>query len=110
MALVPLDQAAAHLRIAFDVATPDPDLTLKAAQAEAIILAYCATTTYWRDLVSTWNTTTAPPAVIAAILLELGELWRFRGDDPEAPPRWEGTDLHPAIIGLLRRARDPVVQ
>jgi hypothetical protein len=48
-----------------------------------------------------------------AILLEVGELWRFRGDDTEVPERWTPDtgviDLAPAILGLLRRVQPMVI-
>jgi|SRR5215471_1474738 len=115
-ALVTLTQAQAHLRlpVTTDTDTSDPDLVLKRDQAQQIIVGYCATTAYWKDQVLTWtDPTTVPFEVHAAILLQLGELWRFRGDDREGegPARdHEWGDLSPTIVSLLRRTRDPVVQ
>ena len=111
-ALVTLDQAKQHLHIVMPAGDPDePDLQLKLAQAQAIIIDYCNTTTYWRALTATWTSATVPEPVTAAILLELGELWRFRGDDlhDEGPPHEAGLDLSPVIVSLLRRTRDPVL-
>jgi hypothetical protein len=51
------------------------------------------------------------PIVQAAILLELGELWRFRGDDTDAQSAGQDArelgQLSPTITNLLRRYRDP---
>ena len=110
--LVTLTQAKDHLRLAFPAGDPrDADLQLKLATAEAAILDYCNTTETWRAVTATWDAVTVPRQVSAAILLLVGELWRFRGDDaaPEAPTRDPLTDFSPQVCGLLRRTRDPVL-
>jgi len=110
--LVTLQQAKDHLRLAFAEGDPrEADLQLKLAAAEAAILDYCNTTDAWRTVTGDWAAATAPRQVIAAILLLVGELWRFRGDDgaPEIPARDPLTDFSPQICGLLRRTRDPVL-
>jgi|SRR5262245_40776291 len=114
MALVRLTQAQAHLRlpVTTDADTSNPDLVLKLAHAEAVILDYCNATEYWRGITAAWtNDMTVPKQVHAAILLQLSELWRFRGDDrhDEGPQHEAGVDLSPVIVSLLRRTRDPVV-
>ena len=46
------------------------------------------------------------------ILFQTGEFWRFRGDDLEGggPRRdLERGDLHPLVVGALRRLRTPVI-
>lgn len=105
--LVTLAEAKDHLRLT-DTAQ-DADVQAKLTAAEGIILDFCNTTAYWRDVTATWDSATVPRQVRAAILLELGELWRFRGDDVEAPERWDDHDLSPAILGLLRRTHDPAL-
>lgn len=110
--LVTLQQAIDHLLlpIVVDSDPIDPrqrDLELKLAAAEAIILGYLKTVpAEWVD------ETTTPADVQAAILLQCGELWRFRGDDRAN----EGADqdatlgqLSPTITNLLRRRRDPAL-
>lgn len=116
MSLVTLPEVKDHLRIPVIVGDPgDPDLTQKLDAAEATILDYIGTTAYWRDVVATWTDPTAPvdpPAFVrSAILLQVGELWRFRGDDleSESPARDPNDELSPAIVALLRRTRDPVI-
>lgn len=111
-ALLTLQIAKDHLRITTADGDPgDADLQLKLDQAIAIIVEYCGTTAWWRDVIVTWTEVTLPLAVQAAILLELGELWRFRGDDraDEGPASTDGFDLSPAIRALLTRSRDPVI-
>lgn len=105
--LITLPEAKTHLRVTD--AAHDADIQAKLDAAEAIILDFCNSTAYWREITPTWDGDTVPRQVKAAILLELGELYRFRGDDPEAPERWDDHDLSPAIIGLLRRTHDPAV-
>ena len=83
----------------------EADLLLKMAQAESIILDYLKVPA-WSP--PAWDETTVPPLVQAAVLLQLGELYRFRGDDVEAPAHTVG-DLSPVITNLLRRYRDPAL-
>lgn len=112
MPLTTLAQAKAHLRITTPDGDPrDADLLMKLEQAEAIILEYCNTTAHWREITATWTPTTLPRPVHAAILLELGELWQFRGDEPgdAGAARTDGFDLSPAIRALLMRSRDQVI-
>lgn len=112
MGLVTIQQAIDHLGISvvLDADPVDPrqrDLELKLAAAEAIILGYLKTVPpEWTDETST------PADVQAAILLEVGELWRFRGDDRAnegAAQDAELGHLSPTITNLLRRRRDPAL-
>ncbi len=103
MARVTLAQAAAHLRIEANLPgspqTPDPDLVLKLAQAEAVVLDYIKN-----------DAPDNSPVINAAILLQLGELWRFRGDDLESQnAKQTSGDLSPVVTNLLRRWRDPAL-
>lgn len=104
MSLITLDQAAAHLRITLPAGSPpDPleaDLQLKMAAAESIVLHYI-NCNYPEGSPATWDDLTVPELVRAAILLQLGELWRFRGDDAGGPQQATG-DLSPAIANLLK--------
>jgi len=107
MPLVTLEAALDHLKLPI-VLGADPidpqerDLRLKLAAAEAVVLNYVQPARpEWTD------ETTTPLDVQAAILLELGELWRFRGDDPDSgrPSQLDGY-LSPTITNLLRPYRD----
>lgn len=107
---VTIQEAKDHLRITTPPGHPDDvDIQAKLDAAQAILLDYCNTTAVWRDITVTWTAATVPLPVKQAILLELGELMRFRGDDVDVPARETETDLSPMIVGLLRRSRDPVV-
>jgi hypothetical protein len=111
MSLITIAQAKAHLRIDTDSLIPsdaaDADLLLKMAQAEHLILDYLKTPMtsppYWVD------ETDVPPLVQAAILFQLGELYRFRGDDDGKADRATDGSLSPMIEGMLRRYRDPAL-
>lgn len=109
MSLITIDQAKAHLRIDTASGSPvdaaDADLLLKMAAAESIVLDYLKVPATSPEY---WNDTTVPPLVQAAVLLQLGELYRFRGDDVEHGPQTAG-DLSPIVTNILRRYRDPAL-
>lgn len=109
MALVTLQAAIDHLKIPMvpDASPVDPrqaDLEAKLAEAEAVILGYCEIAD--PDTLAGVELAT----VQAAIKLQCGALFRFRGDDAEgaAPPETEGY-LSPTITNLLRRLRPPAL-
>lgn len=114
--LVTLAQAKAHLRIA----TPpghvdDPAVQLKLDGAEAAVLRYVGKEPLGAAIVAEWtdDPESTDPDAIAAILLQLGELWRFRGDDPggviSSPGRDPNSELSPQVTALLRRFATPVI-
>jgi hypothetical protein len=107
MALVTLAEGKAHLQVTSSDA--DGDLTIKLAAAEAAILSYCGSTAYWQPIVAAWTSGTVPPAVKAAILLQLGELDQFRGQETQGPVRYDDRDFSPAIQSLLRPWHDPTL-
>ena len=106
--LITLDEAKEHLRVTSDA--EDADLQRKLNAAEEAILDYVNRTEDGRALTPTWDGGTVPTFVVSAILLQLGELWRYRGDDSatDTPPREVSTDFSPVILGLLRRVTGPV--
>jgi len=111
---VTLTQAKAHLKLATPLGHPDdPDIQEKLDAAEAAILRYVERSPAGAALVQEWTGGTAPADLRAAVLLQLGELWRFRGDDPAtlalSPAREPATDFAPVVAGLLRRFGDPVL-
>lgn len=105
--ILSLQDAKNHLKsTALD---DDSDILLKLESAEAIVIDYIGTTAWWRAVTATWvDSATLPALVRAAILLQLGELYRWRGDDNDGPVVTAG-DLSPAVTNLLRRYRDLVV-
>lgn len=116
MALISLTQAMNHLRLTFTTGVSpadsrETDLTLKIAHAEAIVIGYCNSTAHWRAITATWiDEDTVPAVVQAAILLQLSELYRFRGDEVEGQgPAQTVGGLSPQVVNLLMRHRDPVV-
>lgn len=126
--LVTLAQAKRHLRLGEpDVPSSeeDADLVDKIAQASALVIDYVSQRisetdagsppTTWAAEVATWDVNSSPPAlpppiVQAATLVQLAELWRYRGDDPanDAPMRTPGF-LSPMVVSLLYRYRDPAL-
>jgi len=100
---VTLDQLKARLRIT----STDEDVDLQALldQAEAQVLNWCSVTAPSKAVVEGWMVGTVPPVVVAAILVQTGELDRFRGDDADAPPR-DGEVLAVTVRELLRPYHD----
>jgi hypothetical protein len=113
MAILTLDQLKAHLKLSGT--EDDDDLELKLAQAEAIVLGYVnqrvSDADDWSDTVTAWTSSTAPPEVKAAILMQAGELYRYRGDDEAADThqKREHGMLSPYVMALLYRYRDPAL-
>jgi hypothetical protein len=101
--LVTLDQVKARLRITST--EEDVDLQALVDQAEAQVLNWCSVTAPSQAVVAGWTAATVPPVVVAAILVQAGELDRYRGDDPDAPPR-EGESLAVGVRELLRPYHD----
>jgi hypothetical protein len=106
--LVTLQQVKDHLRIttaAGDV--EDADLQQKLAAAEGKIVNWCSTTPRAKAVADLWTAATVPPVVTVAILIETGELDRFRGDDGDGPPRDPaGESLTVTVRELLRAYHD----
>jgi len=105
MALVTLQQAKDHLRIATPEGDPgDTDLQLKIDQATAIITDYLQSRAD-----PTWSVdaspSTVPGNVQAAVLLMLAHLYEHRGDEMQ-----QDEALWQAIGRLLMRFRDPVLR
>ena len=106
-AFVTLDQVKARLRITSTA--EDTDLQSLADEAEAQIVGWCSTTPRAKAIADTWiDETTVPKVVVAAILVQTAERYRFRGDDTEAVPRPdEPGDLSVTVRELLRAYHDP---
>jgi hypothetical protein len=103
---VTLDQVKRRLRV---TAGDDVDLQDLADQAEAQVIAWCSKTPRSLAIVDTWTPENVPKVVVAAILMQTAELDRFRGDDPDGPPRQDGEELAVIVRELLRAYHDPVV-
>lgn len=114
-----LAQLQAHLRLPVGADSPlttaEADLQLKLEQAQALILDYIARPAdeAWTAEIASWISgspiVAAPPQVQAAILMQAAELYRFRGDDLEAPADRQVGDLSPAIKTMLYRFKDPAI-
>jgi len=113
VSLITTQQAIDHLRLPQELGSPQSpmarDLATKIAHAEALILDYLKV-----SLTSPpdWDVdaNTVPLVVQLAVLCQLGELWRFRGDDPgsiEQAPNYEDGQLSKQVTNYLRRFRDP---
>jgi hypothetical protein len=109
--LITVAQAKEHLYRP-DLADTDPGLLQKMAAAEDAILTYVRKEPYGQEKSAAWtDPTTTPAAVQHTILLELTELYRFRGDDleGEGAARDPSSELSPTITALLRRWTSPVL-
>jgi hypothetical protein len=112
--LVTLEQAKSHLKLPLDIDTEDEDLQLKLFVAHEVVMDYLTQrldeADEWATIVQAWTADTVPKRVIAAILIQFGELYRERGDDADRryDPSAMGT-LCPDVVKLLYRLRDPAV-
>lgn len=106
--LVTLTTAKRHLRRT-DCDTDD-DIRMKLAQAQAIVLDYISdeTDATWTATIDGWTDETVPRSVEAAILLQLGYLFRYRGDEPDEQ-KTENGDLPPGVKACLYRLRPLVI-
>lgn len=98
--LLTLQQAKDHLEQVWAAGDPrEVELQAKIDAAEAIILDYLKATDA--------TALVGDAVVIAAVKLELGELWRFRGDDVETKLQQRQADgyLSAGITALLNRKR-----
>jgi hypothetical protein len=108
--LITLDEAKAHLRVT--TIQDDGDIQLKLLAATQVVIDYLTRRdTDWNAEMDAWTAETVPPSVRAAIFVQLGELYRKRGDDPDTEPRPAsgGAFLSPTVTALLMRYRDPGV-
>lgn len=106
MEILDLDQAKEHLKMSH-TDHADDDIELKLRQAHDIVAGYISTPVAEREA---WDDETAPARVVAAVLVVLEELWRFRGGqmDGEMPRREHGF-LSPQVISYLISLRTPVM-
>jgi hypothetical protein len=113
--LVSLHQAKDHLRI--KESHEDGDIELKLNIATAMVLDRVSQRRSggedWAAEIALWGaegspSLPVPPQIQAAILYQIGELWRFRGDDLDTPKRAPNT-LHPFVEALLARFCDPTL-
>ncbi len=126
MRLITFDQAQGHLKRTITVTSPpsadELDIRLKCDQAEALVIDYVnqrlADGDLWAAEVAAWNVdpeagplVAVPGQVSAAVLVQLKELDRFRGDDVDGdePTRVVGHVLHPRAAAYLYRQRDPAI-
>ncbi len=98
--LITEEEALAQLKVS-GVGEAD-DIATKMSGATAIIIDYIKRPTHG------WDSSTVPDEIKAAILMQLVDLYRFRGDDDEKPMPADGY-LSPRITRLVHRYRDPAL-
>lgn len=96
-ALVTLEHAKAHLNIVHDAF--DEEIERKAEDATAIVIEYLK-----GRADATWDETTVPGQVRAAVLFVLTHLFSHRGDDMSLDDAFWN-----ALGRLLWRSRDPAL-
>lgn len=115
--LVLLTEAQRHLRLPVSTETNSPltvaeqDLQDKIDAATWLIWDYLAreSDSDWVNEMTAWDDVSVPKDIKAAILVQTGELYRFRGDDNEQAAREPGF-LSPLVRAMLARRRDPVIR
>jgi hypothetical protein len=98
---VTLPQVKAHLRVT--ATGEDGTIQDYADQAEEKVITWCTTPTV------VWTPITVPKVVVAAILKQTAEFYRFRGDDVQGAPRQDGEELSVEVRELLRAYHQPVI-
>lgn len=116
--LVTTAQARANLKLSSTV--DDADLQLKIDAATQLVCEYIADrqpeNADWIDTIEQWGAgspaESAPAVVIHAVLLQVAELYRFRGDDTDGKaPALQANHgfLSPMVTRMLSRYRSPVL-
>lgn len=110
--IVTIEEAQAHLRLSPGLGSPapdDPDLQLKLDAATEVICRRIAQRkpedTEWVATIESWSvggSPSTPPLVRLAVLEQVAEMYRFRGDDvPNDRPENVG-DLCDPVKSLLK--------
>lgn len=121
--VVTLAQARAHLNMPLAAldgspSAEDADLQMKIDAATQLVCEYISDRqpddAVWIAEIEAWGLTGSPavpppPVIQQAVLIQFGELVRFRGDDAEGPFRNPHSHLSPFVEGLLRRYHDPAL-
>lgn len=111
--LLSVTTAAQHLRLLTPVTDSDllADLDQKIAAASDLVRERVSSSLDDSDeiaAVDAWTAADVPADVKAAVLAQLGELWRFRGDD-EQLPAGDGYRLSPQVERYLIRRVTPTL-
>jgi len=83
-----------------------PEVERKIAEATDIVLNYISS--YVQREQPTWDESTVPPLIRAAVLMILSWLWEHRGDDDTDQSPADGYLIKP-VTALLHRYRDPTM-
>lgn len=113
--IVTLEQAQDHLSL--PEGQGETDLQLKIDAATQLVCEYIADRqpedVDWVAEIESWDVGSpeAPKIIVMAILTQVGEFYRFRGDDmaTDRPPTGDGSDLSPMVKRLLHRYRSPSI-
>lgn len=102
MALIAFQTGKDHLRVTDD--DHDAEIQSKLTMAEGIIVDYLKA-----QADPSWDETTTPVPVQAAVLIMLGFLYEHRGEDLEAGAGDFDEGAWNAVGRLLMRLRDPAL-
>ena len=116
--LVTIAEARANLKLSST--SDNADLQLKIDAATQLVCEYIAdrqpADADWIDTIENWNTGSplveAPAVIVHAVLVQVAELYRFRGDDADDKAPALQSDkgfLSPMVARLLSRYRSPVL-
>jgi hypothetical protein len=112
--IVTVQQAQDHLSIPYG--QQEEDLELKIAAATQLVCEYISQRRdedeqdAWILEIESWSlgSPEAPRIVVMAILVQVGELYRFRGDDAGSDaPKGDTGEPSPLVKRLLSRYRSP---
>jgi hypothetical protein len=109
--IVTIDNALSHLHLSSE----DDDLQLKIDAATQLVCEHIAdrqpADEDWIAEIEAWDEDSAPPIIRLAVLEQVGEFYRFRGDDmaSDRPPVLAYGSLSSHVMAILHRYRSPTL-
>jgi hypothetical protein len=106
---VTLEEVKAHLRVTIE--DEDADIESKRLAAAQIVTDHLhRRDADWNAEVDAWTVDTVPLSIKQAVLVQCGDLYWQRGDDPQqAQKQMDRGYLSPAVQALCKRYRDPAL-
>jgi hypothetical protein len=109
VSLITLEEAKAQARVRHNDEDFDIERTMRLATAQ--VLGYLEAEANVAGSPAEWSVAeeTVPDDVKAGILALFAELWRYRGDDKDPPPRGPNGVFSAQVEGYLKMRRPPAL-